>query len=76
VAATGASPGHEVPLHGEAHTIVGGFSGRGCTASQQRRYTRTVMSVEAQRTDDAFDVDLVFTKADLEALSSMTTIQW
>ncbi|XP_068504339.1 uncharacterized protein [Phaseolus vulgaris] len=25
-----------------------------------------VMSVEAQRTDDAFDVDLVFTKADLE----------
>ena len=24
------------------------------------------MTVEAQRTDDAFDVDLVFTKADLE----------
>ena len=24
------------------------------------------MSVEAQRTDDAFNVDLVFTKADLE----------
>jgi len=66
MAATGGGPGHEVPVHGEVHTIAGGFSGGGCTASQRRRYARTVMSVEAQRTDDAFDVDLVFTKADLE----------
>ena len=58
--------GHKVPVHGEVHNIVGGFSGGGCTASQQRRYARTVMSVEAQRTDEAFNVDLVFTKADLE----------
>jgi len=46
--------------------MIGGFSGGGCTASQRRRYARMVMSVEAQRTDDTFDVDLVFTKADLE----------
>jgi len=66
MAATGGGPGHEVPVHGEVHTIAGGFSGGGCTASQRRRYARTVMSIEAQRTDDAFDVDLVFTKANLE----------
>jgi len=66
MAATRGGPGHEVPVHGEVHTIVGGFSGGGCTASQRRRYARMVMSVEAQRTGDAFDVDLVFTKADRE----------
>ncbi|XP_068504361.1 uncharacterized protein [Phaseolus vulgaris] len=66
VVATGGGPGHEVPVHGEVHTIAGGFSGGGCTASQRRRYVRTMMSVKAQRTNDAFDVDLVFTKADLE----------
>ena len=64
--ATGGGPRHEVPIHGEVYTIAGGFSGGGCTASQRRRYARTMMSVEAQRTNDAFDVDLVFTKADLE----------
>ena len=66
MAATGGGLGHEVPVHGEVHTIAGGFSRGGCTASQRRRYSRTVMSVEAQRIDDAFNVDLVFTKADLE----------
>jgi len=65
-AATGGGLGHEVPVHGEVHTIARGFSGGGYTASQRRRYARTVMSVEAKRTDDAFDVDLVFTKANLE----------
>jgi len=64
--ATRGDPGHEVPVHGEVHTIAGGFLGGGCIASQRRRYARTVMSVEAQRTDNAFDVDLVFTEADLE----------
>jgi len=64
--ATGGGPGHEVPVHGEVHTVVGGFSEGGCIASQRKRYARTMMSVEAQRTEDAFDVDLVFTKADLE----------
>jgi len=66
VAATGGGPGHEVPVHGEIHTIVGGFFGRRLYASQRRRYARVVMSVEAQRADDAFDVDLIFTKADLQ----------
>ena len=66
MAAIGGGLGHKVPVHGEVHTIVGGFSGGGCSASQRRRYARTMMSVETQRTDDAFDVDLVFTKADLE----------
>ena len=66
MAAAGGDLGHEVPVHGEVHTIAGGFSGGGCTTSQRRRYVRTMMSVEAQRTNDAFDVDLVFTKANLE----------
>jgi len=66
MAVTGGGPGHEVPKHGEIHTIAGGFSGGGCTSSQRRRYTWTVMSVEAQRIDDAFDIDLVFTKANLQ----------
>jgi len=57
---------HEVPVHGEIHTIAGGFSGGGCIASQRKRYARVVMSVEAQRPNDAFDLDLVFTKADLQ----------
>ena len=63
---TGGERGHEVPVHGEIHTIAGGFSRRGCIASQRKKYARAVMSVEAQRADDAFDVDLVFTKADLQ----------
>jgi len=53
-------------VHGEIHTIVGGFSGGGCTASQRKRYARAVMSVEAQRANDAFDVDLIFSKGDLQ----------
>jgi len=32
-AATGGDLGHEVPVHGEVHTIAGGFSGGGCAAS-------------------------------------------
>ena len=28
----------EMPIHGEVHTISGGFSGGGCTASQHKRY--------------------------------------
>ena len=54
-----------MPVHGEVHTISRGFSGGGCTASQRKKYARAVMSVEAQEADQALDVDLVFTKADL-----------
>jgi len=35
MAVTGGGLGHEVPVHGEIHTIAGGFSGGGCTASQE-----------------------------------------
>jgi len=54
-APTSAAPtgdqGHEVPIHGKINTISGGFSGRGCIASQRRKYARGVMAVEAQKSD-------------------------
>jgi len=56
--------GHEIPVHGDIHTIVGGFSRGGCTTSQRKKYARAVMSVEAQEADQALDVDLVFTRID------------
>jgi len=62
---SGEDQGHEMLVHGEIHTISGGFLGGGCTASQRKRYTRSVMSVEAQVEDDVLDIDLAFTKADL-----------
>jgi len=30
--------GHEIPVHGEIHTISGGFSREGCTTSQRKKY--------------------------------------
>ena len=62
---SGEDQGHEMRVHGEIRTISGGFSGGGCTASQGKRYTRSVMSIEEQVVDDVLDVDLAFTKADL-----------
>ncbi|XP_068492034.1 uncharacterized protein [Phaseolus vulgaris] len=57
---------HEIPIHGEIHTISGGFSCGGCTASQCKRYARSVTSVVVQvAVDDPVDVDLAFTRADL-----------
>jgi len=53
-----------VPVHGEIHTIAGGFSGGGCTASQRKKYARSVMSVEVFE-DHSPDVDITFTKGDL-----------
>ena len=55
---------HEAPVLGEIHTIAGGFSGGGCTASQRKRYARSVMSVEVFE-DNSPDVDITFTKEDL-----------
>jgi len=63
--ALGEDQGHEIPVHGEIHTIVGGFLGGWCTASQWKKYARAVMTVEAQEADEALDVDLVFTRANL-----------
>jgi len=56
---------HEMPIHGEVHTISSGFSSGGCTASQRKRYVRSVNSVAEQEADDSLDIDLAFTKADL-----------
>ena len=55
---------HELPVHGEIHTIAGGFSGGGCIASQRKRYARSVMSVEVFE-DHSPDVDITFIKGDL-----------
>ncbi|XP_068476542.1 uncharacterized protein [Phaseolus vulgaris] len=55
---------HEVPIHGEMHTIAGGFSGGGCTTSQRKKYARSVMPVEVFE-DHSPDVDITFTKGHL-----------
>ncbi|XP_068463951.1 uncharacterized protein [Phaseolus vulgaris] len=56
---------HEMPVHGEVHTISGGFSGGGPTASQRKKYVRSVSSVAEEFSDDPWESDLVFTRADL-----------
>jgi len=56
---------HEMPIHGEVHTISGGFFGGGPTASQRKRYVRSVSSVAEEGSDDSWESDLVFTRADL-----------
>jgi len=56
---------HEVPIHGEVHTISGGFSGGGPTASQRKKYMRSVSTVAEEFPDDPWELDLVFTRADL-----------
>ncbi|XP_068486854.1 uncharacterized protein [Phaseolus vulgaris] len=56
---------HEMPTHGEVHTISGSFSGGGPTASQRKKYVRSVSSFAEEFPDDPWDADLVFTRADL-----------
>jgi len=53
---------HEMPIHGEVHTISGGFSGGGTTASQRKRYVRAMNSVAERDSDDQWESDLVFTR--------------
>jgi len=62
--ASGEGQQHEVPIHGEIHTIAGGFSGGWCTVSQRKKYARSVMLVEVFE-DHSPDVDIMFTKDDL-----------
>jgi len=38
--APGGDQGHEMPVHGEIHTISGGFSGGGCTSGDDGRGIR------------------------------------
>jgi len=54
-----------MPTHGEVHIIVGGFSGGGPTASQRKKYVRLISSVGEEFSDDPWESDLVFTRADL-----------
>ncbi|XP_068466387.1 uncharacterized protein [Phaseolus vulgaris] len=56
---------HEMPVHGEVHTISGGCSGGGPTASQRKKYARGVNSVDEKISGDPWESDLVFTRADL-----------
>ena len=56
---------HEVPTHEEVHPISGGFSGGGPTASQRKKYVRSVSSVAEEFPNDPWESDLVFTRADL-----------
>ena len=56
---------HEVPTHGEVHTISSGFSGGGPTTSQQKKYVRSINLVAEEFPDDPWESDLVFTRADL-----------
>jgi len=65
LAAPKGDQGHKMPVHGEIHTISGGFSGGGCTTSQRNKYAWAVMTVEVQEADQALDIDLAFTKANL-----------
>jgi len=56
---------HEMSILGEVHTISGGFSGGGPTASQHKRYVRVVNLVAEEGLDDQWESNLVFTRADL-----------
>jgi len=56
---------HEVPVHGEVHTISGGFSGGGQAAPRRKRYVRSVSSVVEEFPDDPCESHLVFTRADI-----------
>ena len=58
-------PAHEMPVLGEVHTIAGGFSGGGPTASQRKRYARGVNSIEERLSGEPWESDIVFTKRDL-----------
>ena len=56
---------HEMPTHGEIHTISGGFSGGGPTTSQRKKYVRSVSSVAEEFPDDPWESDLIFARVDL-----------
>ena len=55
-----------MPVLGEVHTIAGGFSGGGPTASQRKKYARGVNSIEERISCNPWESDLVFTRADLQ----------
>ena len=60
--------GHEVPIHGEVSTISGGFLRGGCTTPHRKKYAQRVTTTEIPQADLVLNVDLVFTKADLQGV--------
>jgi len=61
---------HETPVLGEVHTIAGGFSDGGPTASQRKKYARGVNSIEERISGEPWESDLVFTRGDLRDVVS------
>ena len=61
---------HETPVLGEVHTIAGGFSGGGPTASQRKKYARGVNSTEERISGAPWVSDIVFTRGDLRDVVS------
>ena len=57
---------HEIPVHGELNTILGGFSKGRSSTSKRKRYARAVMTVEARRPDHPPKPAHCFTSSDLE----------
>ncbi|XP_068504498.1 uncharacterized protein [Phaseolus vulgaris] len=57
---------HETPVLGEVHTIAGGFFGGGPTASQRKKYTRGVNSIEEKLSGAPWESNIVFTRGDLK----------
>ena len=53
---------YETLVLGEVHTIAGGFSGGGPTASQRKKYARGVNSIEERISGEPWESDLVFTR--------------
>jgi len=60
----------------EVHTIYGGFSGGGPTASQPKKYVRSVSSVAEEFPDDPWESDLIFTRADLRDVVHTIMTPW
>ena len=67
---------HEMPIHGEVHTISGGFSGGGCTTSQRKRYVRSVNSVAEQGRTTRWTSTLRSRRQISTMSSPSTTIPW
>jgi len=57
---------HEIPVHGELNTVLGGFSGGGSSTSKRKRYARAMMTVEARRPNHPLESALCFTSSDLQ----------
>ena len=55
-------PAHEMHVLGEVHTIAGGFSVGGPTASQRKKYARGVNSIEERLSGEPWESDIVISE--------------